>query len=126
MMTVAREHRDGSLLRLAALGLLGVAAVLGCGHAFLEIRRIVTVRPAVVVALRDLEKFLAWILGLVLRRRDHGAPVVVQLVASMLRDVQRAIGGVDRECHPIADAGGEPCFAREPLSGLVRAVGSCC
>ena len=97
------ERRDRRL-RLVALAdrLAAVAAVLGRQHELLLLAVVVALRPAVPGALLEIEHLLGrevkTLLGGVELR-----PVLVQLVAAVLRHVQTT-GGVEVEALAVADA----------------------
>src|SRR5690606_12140628 len=100
---VSREHDERLRKPFAAIRLLTVAAVLGSGHSPAAAVAVVAVGPAKVVVLLHHAEFLCRILGADFFTE---APVLVQLVATVHGEEEIAGGGMHRERHGIAQAGG--------------------
>src|SRR5881398_2809434 len=111
---MARERHRRLLLLRAPPHLLPVAAVLRREHEVTEVRVVVAIRPAEVIALVHPQQLLRRLFGALLGGEKLG-PVLEELVPAVLRGPQLAVWR-DHHPHGVANPGG---VMRPALFGLV-------
>ena len=111
---MARERHRRLLLLRAPPHLLPVAAVLRREHEVTELRVVVAIRPAEVIALVHPQQLLRRLFGALLGGEKLG-PVLEELVPAVLRGPQLAVWR-DHHPHGVANPGG---VMRPALFGLV-------
>src|SRR4051812_43210252 len=114
---VAWEGCNGRLLRRASADLLAIAAVLGRQDRLSLLLVMVAVRPAEIVSLVDLHHDLGRKLRALL---GCEAPVVRQLVATVLHAVNPTGCRMRRQCDDVSQTGRVSVIERRCLMQLVR------
>ena len=105
----------------ADAGLVAIAAVFRGEDEALEVGVVVALGPAVVAAVLKEHNFFRGKRGFLFGFVDLG-PIGVELVASMLCDVDAVVCLIDAEAFSVADAGGVAIGGREGLICLLRVV----
>ncbi len=113
--------RGGRLVRAFTHRLAAVTAVLGSQHELLLHRIVVTLRPAVVAALLDVQQDFGRQRRALLRLVEI-RPVFRQLIATVLSRIHTVAAGVDGNSIRIANARRETLRGRELLIRLVGVV----
>ena len=131
LLLVIEDHSVGSPVcgegcGRAGLGganarLVAIAAVFRGENQALEVRVVVALGPAVVAAFLEEHDFFRGQRGFLFGFVDLG-PVGMELVASVLRDVDAVVCLINAEAFSVADAGCVAFGGREGLIGLLRVV----
>src|SRR5688500_9075043 len=109
------ERRDRRRIFRAVADLLAVAAVFRHLHALALLPVVIAIRPAEVRSVIDAEELLGWQFRILLRVEER-RPQGVELIASVLDGVQRAV--VPGERVELAQSG-----RVTPAAGLLRLTG---